>query len=157
MKWGHEVRHPEELGTILRRAFADAAVPPAGPVLVAVPQDVLDQPSEAPPEPSTSPGAPMPQKVATDFTSAWLNHLNISAADWHRAVSRYATKDLADKLDGTDPEAVPANKMTGDPTVTARAPSYVDVSIPLDAGIISLRLIATAGRWLVDGVDWQRP
>src|SRR6478672_2390129 len=24
-KWGHEVRHPEELGTVLRRAFADAA------------------------------------------------------------------------------------------------------------------------------------
>src|SRR5437660_6982830 len=37
MKWGHEVRHEGELGTVLRRAFLDAATPPAGPVFVAIP------------------------------------------------------------------------------------------------------------------------
>ena len=121
------------------------------------PDDGLDQPSEAPPAPSTSPGAATPQKVATDFAKAWLNHTNISAADWFKAVSRYTTKALADKLNTTDPEAVPANKMTGDATVTNRAPSYVDVNVPLDAGTLSLRLVATGGRWLVDGVDWLRP
>src|SRR3954451_20023363 len=42
-KWGHEVRHPEELGTVLRRAFNDAATAPAGPVFVALPQDLVDQ------------------------------------------------------------------------------------------------------------------
>src|SRR3954449_7455347 len=47
VKWAHEVRHPEELGTILRRAFADAAAPPAGPVFVSLPQDLLDQPTDA--------------------------------------------------------------------------------------------------------------
>src|SRR4051795_13583719 len=42
-KWGHEVRHPGELGTVLRRAFNDAATAPAGPVFVGLPQDLVDQ------------------------------------------------------------------------------------------------------------------
>ena len=42
VKWGHEVRTAGELGTILRRAFHDAAHPPAGPVFVSLPMDLLD-------------------------------------------------------------------------------------------------------------------
>lgn len=51
VKWAHEARHPEELGTVLRRAFLDAATPPSGPVFVSIPSDVLDAPTtaEAPP------------------------------------------------------------------------------------------------------------
>ena len=36
---GHEVRTAGELGTVLRRAFHDAAAPPAGPVFVSLPMD----------------------------------------------------------------------------------------------------------------------
>ncbi len=43
VKWGHEVRTSGELGTVLRRAFHDAAHPPAGPVFVSLPMDQLDQ------------------------------------------------------------------------------------------------------------------
>src|SRR5918995_3932199 len=43
VKWGHEVRTADELGTILRRAFQDAAQPPAGPVFASLPMDQLDQ------------------------------------------------------------------------------------------------------------------
>jgi benzoylformate decarboxylase len=43
VKWSHEVRTAGELGTILRRAFHDAVVPPAGPVFAALPMDLLDQ------------------------------------------------------------------------------------------------------------------
>ena len=41
-KWSHEVRTGDELGTILRRAFADAATAPGGPVFVSLPMDLLD-------------------------------------------------------------------------------------------------------------------
>ncbi|HZN14576.1 MAG TPA: thiamine pyrophosphate-binding protein [Acidimicrobiales bacterium] len=41
-KWTHEVRNANELGTILRRAFHDAASAPSGPVFVSIPMDVLD-------------------------------------------------------------------------------------------------------------------
>ncbi len=43
VKWGHEVRTGDELGTILRRAFHDAAQPPAGPVFASLPMDMLDR------------------------------------------------------------------------------------------------------------------
>ncbi|MGH8973008.1 MAG: thiamine pyrophosphate-binding protein [Acidimicrobiia bacterium] len=42
-KWQHEVRHLGELAPVLRRAFLDAANPPAGPVFVSIPMDVLDE------------------------------------------------------------------------------------------------------------------
>ena len=51
-KWTHEIRGPEELGTYLRRAFRDAATPPAGPVFCSIPMDVLDE--ETPPAPPPS-------------------------------------------------------------------------------------------------------
>jgi benzoylformate decarboxylase len=42
VKWAHEVRTAEELGTVMRRAFHDAATPPCGPVFAALPMDLLD-------------------------------------------------------------------------------------------------------------------
>ena len=47
-KWTHEVRSPDELGTVLRRAFRDAAAPPSGPVFVSIRMDHLDREVEAP-------------------------------------------------------------------------------------------------------------
>ncbi|HEX2851079.1 MAG TPA: thiamine pyrophosphate-binding protein [Acidimicrobiales bacterium] len=41
-KWQHEVRTPAELGTVLRRAFHDAASAPSGPVFVSLPMDIVD-------------------------------------------------------------------------------------------------------------------
>lgn len=42
-KWQHEVRHLGELAPVLRRAFLDASAPPAGPVFVSIPMDVLGE------------------------------------------------------------------------------------------------------------------
>jgi benzoylformate decarboxylase len=43
VKWGHEVRTAAEVGTILRRAFQDAASSPGGPVFASLPMDLLEQ------------------------------------------------------------------------------------------------------------------
>jgi hypothetical protein len=134
----------------------DAVAPAVSASTSQEPDDGMDQPSEAPLAPSTSPGAAPPQTVAVDFARAWLNHTNISATDWHKAVAKYATKSLADRLDGTDPITVPASQMTGTPTFVTQLPAYADIAIPLDAGTLTLTLSATNGRWLVDGVDWER-
>jgi benzoylformate decarboxylase len=40
-KWAVEVIHPEDLPTVMRRAFKVAAHPPMGPVVVSLPSDVL--------------------------------------------------------------------------------------------------------------------
>jgi benzoylformate decarboxylase len=42
-KWTHEVRSRAELATVLRRAFHDAVSPPAGPVFVSLPMNLLDE------------------------------------------------------------------------------------------------------------------
>ncbi len=47
-KWAHEIRSPEELGTILRRAFHDAMAPPSGPVFVSIRMDHLGRQVETP-------------------------------------------------------------------------------------------------------------
>jgi hypothetical protein len=122
-----------------------------------IPDDGDLGPSAPAPAPSTSPGAPDPQTVAMRFTQAWLNHTGVTAAQWHAGVARYATTALSAKLDGVDPAGVPASKVTGDIALVDHAESYVDATVPLDNGLLTLRLVATHGRWLVDGVDWQRP
>jgi benzoylformate decarboxylase len=48
VKRATEVGTLGELGTVLRRAFHEAMAPPAGPVFVSIPMDVLDEEGEAP-------------------------------------------------------------------------------------------------------------
>jgi len=121
-----------------------------------VPDDGLIDPSESAAAPSLSPGTAPAQTVAVNFAKAWLHHVGVSATDWHNGLTRYSTKALIERLSGVDPAGVPANQMTGDSTIVDQGPSYVDIAIPLDAGTLSLRVIPVDGRWLVDGVDWQR-
>src|SRR2546421_11720736 len=71
--------------------------------------------------PSPSSGAAKAETVAVDVTNAWLNHHGISAANWHKGVSKYSTKTLADRLDGLDPRSVPAAQVTGPPAVAHEA------------------------------------
>lgn len=45
-RWTHEVERLDELPTMLRRAFQDAATPPTGPVFLSLPMDLLDEEAE---------------------------------------------------------------------------------------------------------------
>ena len=45
-KWATRVVHPTSLLRVLRRAMKIAATPPMGPVFVALPMDILDEPNE---------------------------------------------------------------------------------------------------------------
>jgi benzoylformate decarboxylase len=73
-KWAHEVRNLTELGTILRRAFNDAAAPPAGPVFVSLPMDLLDEAGDAPvPAKSAVDRRTVPPADALDDLAALLN------------------------------------------------------------------------------------
>jgi len=52
-KWGVQVLHAREIPQTLRRAFKTAEEPPQGPVLVAVPSDVLDAEADVVIQPTT--------------------------------------------------------------------------------------------------------
>jgi benzoylformate decarboxylase len=85
VKWGHEVRTTDELATIVRRAFHDAAAPPAGPVFVSLPMDLLDAETDATdPGPSIIEAAPTAgslDELAELLTGVSIGELCIVAGD----------------------------------------------------------------------------
>jgi hypothetical protein len=141
--------HPTTYGPAVEPLTSSSSIDPtAGDDSVLTP--------ESPARPVTSPGAAEPGTVATDFLKAWLTHDGVPAEQWRASFAKYATPALRDKLKGTDPAGVPAERMTGPVATQDRGASYVDAAIPVDSGTVRLRLLATNGRWLVDGVDWER-
>jgi thiamine pyrophosphate-dependent acetolactate synthase large subunit-like protein len=52
-KWSYQVEHAHDVPRVLRRAFKIAAEPPAGPVFLALPMDVLDAEAEVDVAPTT--------------------------------------------------------------------------------------------------------
>ncbi|HKS98220.1 MAG TPA: hypothetical protein VJT31_01720 [Rugosimonospora sp.] len=134
-----------------------AGVASAAPTVIASgAEDDSVQAPESPPGPSTSPGATPPQTEATRFLTAWLNHTTVTPDAWYAGMKKYMTSNLAGELAGVDPADVPAARMTGPVTLIDQAADLVQASIPVDSGVVTLRLLATNGRWLVDGVDWTR-
>jgi hypothetical protein len=138
---------------------AGSAGPPPGPPEVAVQVSGADDGEAGPlpsPSPVTSPGAAAPERVAAAFASAWLDHRNVTEDRWLARLRPHATQSLADKLTGVDPAGVPAERVTGALRLLPRGESFVEAIVPVDSGTLRLLLIATDGRWFVDGVDWER-
>jgi benzoylformate decarboxylase len=69
-KWSHEVRSLGELGTILRRAFQDAAKPPSGPVFASLRMDLLERAGAV-----ADVGAPSASRVVVEAVAGGLEEL----------------------------------------------------------------------------------
>ena len=52
MKWAGEARRGDDVGKMLRRAFAIARTPPCGPVFLSLPMDVLGEEANGPTPPA---------------------------------------------------------------------------------------------------------
>lgn len=113
--------------------------------------------SAAPPSPVTSPGARTPEQTAERFAAAWLGRTGMTAEEWHAGLRPLSTSALSEKLTGVEPESVPAEKVTGPPTMREQSETFVELSVPLDSGRLRLELVTTKDGWLVDVVDWERP
>jgi len=107
------------------------------------------------PGPSLSAGAAKPESVAEAFANSWLDR-RAKAQAWFAALLPHSTPELAAKLKGVDPVVVPAERLTGPATVVPRGIGLAEVSYPVDSGTLVLRMVVAKGRWLVDGVDWER-
>ncbi|MEV4411613.1 hypothetical protein [Catellatospora sp. NPDC049609] len=110
-------------------------------------------------DPSPSPVTPtngaQAMSVANKFAQQWIKH-DRSAGAWLDALRPHSTETLVAELDGVDPAGVPADRITGDARMEAFAATYVEVVVPIDAGLLRLRMVTEHGRWLVDGIDWER-
>jgi hypothetical protein len=141
-----------------------AAKVPVGPVVSPVStapasdaslgDDSIDDPSSDDPRPSLSASGPKASVVASRFIAAWLKHDGVSGDDWRATLRPNATDGLMAKLAATDPADVPADQVTG--AITVEEQGAVDqATVPVNGGKVELRLVATAGRWKVDGIDWN--
>src|SRR5690606_28180772 len=70
VRWAHEVRSLGELGTMLRRGFADAAKPPTGPVFLSLRMDLLERSG-----PAADVGAPPRSTLNLDSEAGGLEEL----------------------------------------------------------------------------------
>ncbi len=112
--------------------------------------------SDPPASPSIRPGTAAPEAVAYAFASAWVDHRGVTAKKWYAGLLPHATEDLAGKLSGVDPDGVPADRIVGRPSLVPVGDGLADAVVTVDTGQLRLRLVAPEGRWLVDGVDWER-
>jgi len=135
------------------------AAPGGGNVVTTVNPTAGDDGEFSPPPPETPairPGTAPPDKVAAAFAAAWLDHRGVTGEQWLARLKPHATQKLIADLTGVDPEGVPAERVTGPVQMVVRGEEVIDAAIPVDSGTLRLRLVATDGRWFVDGVDWDR-
>jgi len=123
-----------------------------------VTQAAIDDGGATPPPatPSTRPGASTPTSIATSFARTWIAGPSMSPSEWRRQLARWSTRSLVGQFAGVDPGSVPAHTLTGVPSMTSTARSYVVIDVPTDSGILILGVRAIDGEWLVDSVDWTR-
>jgi hypothetical protein len=111
--------------------------------------------AEVAPSPTSFPDDTSVKDAASSFIASWLRR-DRSPIAWHAALVPLSTTTLADSLKGVDPIGVPATRTTGPPTVLRRTDAFAQVSIAVDTGTVTLDLLKQGGKWLVDGVDWDR-
>lgn len=90
--------------------------------------------------------------VAIEFVSAWSDRL-LPSSTWHRQVDQFCTPSLAQELASTLPANIPAGvTVTGMPTGSVDSGGG-EVAVPTSAQPISLILVHTGSRWLVDTIE----
>lgn len=144
----------------LARLLGDAAprrepAPDAGPTAPVSTVDAEEGDDGVVTSPKPPADDPAVRAAATNFIKAWLRS-DLSADAWKNGLTKLATNGLVARLDGVDPATVPATRTTGAAAVVAKQADFAQVDVPVDSGTISLRLLRADGRWLVDGVDWER-
>jgi hypothetical protein len=148
------------------RVTATTEAPPGAPSAPAVTS--TDAPTTAPP-PAAEDGVVAPTRdapkvnapvsspiiaAASGFAHAWLN-VGVGTDAWRAGMSPFTTTRLQQALHDAEP-SVPATQVTGTITTPTVAERYAIASVPLDNGLLSLRLVIIDQSWLVDSIDWQR-
>ncbi|MEV6303251.1 hypothetical protein AB0M02_27830 [Actinoplanes sp. NPDC051861] len=148
-QWWASQGQPHAAPSTRTSAAPPGSVPPSSLQPSTVP------PSTVPPTLRTAPGRAQPEAVAYAFAAAWVNHRDITAKQWLSRLSPNATAALTEQLTGVDPATVPAERVTGRPSLYPVTETQTDVGIAMDSGMLTLRLVAPDGGWVVDGLDWD--
>lgn len=93
--------------------------------------------------------------TATRFAEAWARPA-LPADRWWAGVSPWCEQGFANTLRTADPANVPATRTTGRPRPDMAARDFVVYTVQTDGGMLTIRVAALAGRWLVTEIDFQR-
>lgn len=102
-KWSAEISHPEQVPSVMRRAFQEARTPPTGPVFVAVSTNAFDDYADIAVSPSVPIYAdPLPEpgavEAATDLLASAKNPLLVVGDRVHASGGTDAAATLANTL-----------------------------------------------------------
>src|SRR3954465_2394866 len=151
VKWDYELRNPEQLETVVDRAFAIAASEPRGPVYLSLPREVLAEPPAtvdgSSPARLNAPAPAAPARAAVETAAAWL-----AQAQRPLIIAANAGRDPA----GFAALAAFAGRFGG--PVAPQKPRYLSLpsSHPMNLGYDPTRLVADADLILVleSDVPW---
>src|SRR5436190_15766823 len=128
-KWSYQVEHAHDIPRVLRRAFKIAAEPPAGPVFLALPMDVLDQEAEVDITPTT---------YVSWRTRPELEGLKAAADLLAKAKSPMLMVGDGVNAAGAQAEATALAELIGAPIFECYASEYnVPASHPLNMGSVN--------------------
>jgi benzoylformate decarboxylase len=128
-KWAYQVEHAHDVPRVLRRAFKIAAEPPAGPVFLSLPMDVLDEEAEMDIAPTTYVSA----KTRPD-----LDALREAADILAKAKSPMLMVGDTVNASGAQAEAIALAETLGSPIFECYASEYnVPTSHPLNLGSVN--------------------
>lgn len=100
--------------------------------------------------PSSAPPSPEAIRIAEKWAQAWVDHpKGTSQKEWLKGLAPYTTEEYLGVMESVDPANVPAEKVTGKPTVVASHTSSVDVDIATDGPTIRLTVVKTDQGWRV--------
>lgn len=131
-----------------------AAAPVAPPTSASTQRTISASPSPRPTT-TTSTSAPSASSpvtkqsataVASAFVRAWSSDGGSRDA-WYAAMERWASPELLRSLASTDPEQVPADRVTGDAQLVSSAKTSATVLVPTDGGEVLVTLSASDGGW----------
>jgi hypothetical protein len=113
-----------------------------------------DQPPDA--SPSVAAGQAAPTVVAEAFAHAWVLR-TLPGDQWRAGLQPLTTPAAFASLAGVDPLDVPAERVTGGAQIVLSDVGFAQCQVPLDFGSLQLRVLSQPdGRWLVDGIGWDR-
>ncbi len=102
-KWSAEISHPEQVPSVMRRAFQEARTPPTGPVFVALSGNSMDDVADIAIEPSSAiHGEPRPEPAAVEAAADALanasNPVLIVGDRVHSSGAQEAAAELAETI-----------------------------------------------------------
>jgi hypothetical protein len=100
--------------------------------------------------PTSAPPAPKALEIATAWAKAWVNHPDgVSTEQWLTGLKPYTTEEQIAVMSTVDPRNIQATAITGEPTVKVSYTTSVEATIPTNAGVLDITVIARPDGWRV--------